>query len=395
MDLDRLEALGRNVEGQPDSADSWLALAEALLDHRATDLARPMIARARACTLARADQWKLLAELALRLGDRATARLALRETVGLDETDVSAVAWFARVSLEDGEAEQVVPILQRCLARQEHPELRRWLQQAVAVTDPSLAHADASSQGPAPAREAPTSAPRQAPAPQPNERTTPAEGPPALPSDPSNPGRPPPQAPSAVRASAQPPRMQPKPAGPSTTTRRNRTIAVVGNAAAKANLSGDLAIFSLPDMLEHLAQRKSTGTLQILSKHQAANVHLENGRITDVDYPQRPSLLPILTEHGRSEGRSLTSKMRALPIEVITDEVLLTRALTESGIVDAGIVESAIQARIEDGILRVLQWKEAYAQFQPGPAHPAAHDGYDAQEILQSVLKKRSEAGKA
>ena len=332
MDLDRLEVLGRGVEQQPEDADGWLALAEALLDHRASELARPMLARAKACELTRAEQWKFLAELALRLGDRAAARHALRTTVGLDENDVAAVAWFARVAVEDGEAEEAVPILKKTLARGDHPELRRWLVQAVAACRPA----------------------------------------------PTTPAKP---------VHAAPP---PVPTSSSARERKKRGVAVMSSGSANGshtNFTGDLTVFSLPEMLEFLAQQRSTGTLQILSKQHSANVHLIEGRITDVEHPLRPSLVAMLNERGQS----ISNRLHALPIEVMTDEAALCRALVEQGIVSASAVEDALRARIEDGVFRVLQWSESYAQFRAGQPTPQHHPGFDAQWVLLSAMHRLDE----
>jgi len=317
MDLDRLEQLGQTVEDHPDDPDGWLALAEALLDHRAAELARPIMVRARACELSTPKQWKLVAELALRLDDRPAARQALRTSFALDEDDVGAVAWFARIALEDGEAEEAVPVLKKALARKNHPDLRRWLAQAVAATRPSSIK-DASS--------------------------------------PDNP---------AVA---------------------DDSVAVVSNNA-QTNFTGDITVFSLPEMLEFLFQQRSTGTLQILSKQHSANVHMQNGRILDIEHPQRPSLLTMLSHRGHGANAQLLN----LSVETMTDETALAKALIEGGIVSQTEIQDALRDRIEQGVFNVLQWPESYAQFRAGPELRPNTEGFDTHWILLAVMQRMDE----
>ena len=345
MDLDRLETLGRGVEDQPSSPDGWLALAEALLDHGVPDLARPMIDRALGCSLSRTDQWKLLTELALRLGDRRAARQALHTVVALDEDDAEAVALLARVAIEDDEADEVVPILKKAIARGDHPELRRWLVQAIAKSKPRT----------------------------PAAASTPISRPSSIP---------------PVWASSVPPaRSSSMPSSPESGQRRS--MAVLGQSST--GFTGDLQVFSLPEMLEFLAQQRSTGTLQILSKQHSANVHLHEGRITDVEHPLRPSLLSMLNERGQT----MNARLRALPIEVMADEASLCKVAVEEGIIQPEVLQDAIRARIEDGVFRVLQWTESYAQFRTGPPAPAIHEGFDAHWILLSVMQRLDEVEKS
>ncbi len=315
MDFDRLERLGRDADQQPDHPEAWLALAEALLDHRAPELARPILARARASELDHTGQWKHLAELALRLGDRSTARQALRTTVGLDEDDVDAVSLFARLALEDGEADEAVPVLKKSLARQDHPDLRRWLVQAVGAARSSSS--------------------------------------------------------SDLRP-------------PSSSPNRKRGLAML--TPGSSSFTGDLTVSSLPEMLEFLAQQRSSGTLQVLSKQHSANMHLSDGRITEVDHPRRPSLVALLSDRGRS----FAARLRELPIEVTIDERALREAVVREGLVDPETLRDVLRKRIEDGIFEILQWDQSYAQFRAGPTI-TEEEGFDTHWLMLTVLQRLDE----
>ena len=321
MDLDRLETLGRAVDEQPDDVDGWLALAEALLDHRVSDFARAMMTRAQGCDFTRSAQWKLLAELALRLNDRATAKDALRQAVKTDANDRPTIAWFARIALEDNDAQAAADVLRAALARSDDPELRRWLAEAEAML-----------------------------------------GPPPLPTP---------------------------PAKVASNGHVRQSLATLAEDES-ASFTGDLSVFSLPEMLEFLAQRRSSGTLQVLNDQHSANVWLSDGKIVDVEHARRPSLISLVAE----QTPKLAPRLRTLPVEVMSDETALSRLLIHEGLIDEGGLEEILRRRIEDGIYQVLRWKDAYGQFRASTPDDGSKEGYDTHWILLAVLKRIDEEGR-
>ncbi|MCB9651782.1 MAG: DUF4388 domain-containing protein [Deltaproteobacteria bacterium] len=324
--LDLLEALSREADERPDDPEVWLRLTEALLEQNAVEPARHLLARARNSEPSTAKQWRQLGELGLRLDEPGPALEALRAAVVLDGDDFGTVALFARTALEQGHAEEAEAMLRECLARRDDPELRLVLGMALAR------------------RGEHTAATR------------------------------------AVHGTGSPPR---GPAAPRSVDRHDG-----GDPSSGVGFTGDLEVFSLPDILEFLALQRATGSLEITSKGRLGTVRMAEGLVVEVSHPDRPSLVWTLI----AEGRLSRARLNQIPVELMLDEPALGRALVERGLMDGDAVRDTFRSQVEDGIYVLLGWKEGHVRFHTVAAAQGAQvEGFEARWVLMSALKRIDE----
>lgn len=100
--MDRLQSLGQQALDQPEAAEVWLCLGEALLELGALDVAHHTLAKARACGPQGAAEWSALGKALRTLGDRAGALEALRAAAVLDVERPAAVLEFAAAAVALG-----------------------------------------------------------------------------------------------------------------------------------------------------------------------------------------------------------------------------------------------------------------------------------------------------
>lgn len=156
------------------------------------------------------------------------------------------------------------------------------------------------------------------------------------------------------------------------------------------SLRGELAHFTLPDILEFLASQRSTGTLHIHADGRAGAVRMARGRVVDVVHPRRPTLLSSINATKRLSAAELCQ----IPQDALTDEYALRRALVDLGVLEADVLGRIVWQRIEAGLQILLRWTDGRAEFHvtrdPSEGEP---DGIDTQFLLLSALKAVDEAG--
>ena len=178
------------------------------------------------------------------------------------------------------------------------------------------------------------------------------------------------------------------PGGSGPRTPENSAHVLSAEEASDAiGFTGDLALFPLPDMLEFLAQQRSSGILQIQSAGRSGAVHMASGQLVDVSYPNRPTLLSMLANKHRISAASLSK----IPAAALTDEYALQEALVDLQLVEAAVVQEAVHTRIESGIVCLLDWKEGHAEFHTGLPEHQRTEGVDARFVLLSALKRLDE----
>ncbi|MEO1228395.1 MAG: DUF4388 domain-containing protein [Myxococcota bacterium] len=157
------------------------------------------------------------------------------------------------------------------------------------------------------------------------------------------------------------------------------------------SLRGDLAHFTLPDILEFLASQRSTGTLHIHADGRGGAVRMIRGRVVDVVHPRRPTLLSSINATKRLSAAELCQ----IPQDALTDEYALRKALVELGVLDADVLGRIVWQRIEAGLQVLLRWTEGRAEFHVvRDASDGEPDGIDTQFLLLSALKAVDEAGR-
>ena len=161
------------------------------------------------------------------------------------------------------------------------------------------------------------------------------------------------------------------------------------DAAERANLSGDLEHFALPEILEFLAMQYATGVLNIQSSDRLGSIAFVEGLIVDVLYPGRPSLDRLLIERGLLAASALEQLGSPPP----RTESTLERALLEGGWVSADVIEDTRRLRVTAGIREMLDWRQGSAEFHrdQNPSRRARSRGFEPQGILMRVMQSIDE----
>lgn len=161
-----------------------------------------------------------------------------------------------------------------------------------------------------------------------------------------------------------------------------------GDTLSGVGFTGDLEVFSLPDILEFLALQRATGSLEIMSKGRLGTVRMAEGLVVEVSHPDRPSLVWTLI----AEGRLSRARLNQIPVELMLDEPALGRALVERGLMDGDAVRDTFRSQVEDGIYVLLGWKEGHVRFHTVAAAQGAQvEGFEARWVLMSALKRIDE----
>lgn len=157
------------------------------------------------------------------------------------------------------------------------------------------------------------------------------------------------------------------------------------DSAERANLSGDLEHFALPEILEFLAMQRATGVLNIQSSELVGSIAFVEGLIVDVLYPGRPPLDRLLVERGVLPAAALDQLGSPPP----RTESMLERTLVEAGWVTSESVEELRRLRVTAGICEMLEWRQGSAEFHrdQNAANRPRSRGFEPQGILMRVMQ--------
>lgn len=157
--------------------------------------------------------------------------------------------------------------------------------------------------------------------------------------------------------------------------------------------AGNLAVFTLPDLLEFLRAGRRTGTLVCSSSIGLGAMQLVDGRITGATAPHTPSFQELVLETGLVTSNQLESYANA-PTKEGTTLPLGTRLVQASKLTQAQL-ERLLTKQITLAITELLQWVEGQFAFEPESmsATPASvlEVSVDPQSILLEIFKTLDE----
>jgi hypothetical protein len=170
--------------------------------------------------------------------------------------------------------------------------------------------------------------------------------------------------------------------------------ATAANGGADAVLSGDLASFTLPDLLEFLRTASRTGLLVCSSPAGMGALRFRNGRITAAASPSAPGVGDFLVRAGRTSADTLQALAATVGEKV---EALAPEHILRAGLADARAVEQALTLQLGVALRELIAWKDGEFAFnrdtrpeEPQPAPVAV----DAQAVLLDVVRQLDEAGR-
>lgn len=165
-------------------------------------------------------------------------------------------------------------------------------------------------------------------------------------------------------------------------------------SAAPAVLAGDLAIISVPDLLEFCRNGQRTGTLTCRSDEQACTVILRRGMISAAVSPESnaASMLARLTDKGRLSQQQVRSALQGNAMNA--EPSLVAQRLLEAGLLDAQTIRESLMEQVQDAINELLDWVNGRFDFLPTADESSAAETdvlADPQMILLRIFKERDE----
>ncbi len=146
-----------------------------------------------------------------------------------------------------------------------------------------------------------------------------------------------------------------------------------------AELRGDVAIMSLADLLQHLANNQGAGTLTITQSQMQKCIHIS---------PDGMRLLATSTRKTSSLGeilirtRKITrAQLDALLLEQQKTGKRLGELVSRQGIVTKADIETALREQAQEEIYDLFSWTEAKFEFNDGP-EPARPKDFPLADVI-------------
>lgn len=144
-------------------------------------------------------------------------------------------------------------------------------------------------------------------------------------------------------------------------------------------LRGDVAIFSLPDLLQHLCTNQKTGTLLIVQgvMHKSIFLSPEGMRLMATSTRKTSSLGEILIR-----TRKITrTQLDALLVEQQKSGKRLGELVSRQGAVTKTDIETALREQAQEEIYDLFSWMEAKFEFKEGP-EPAKPKDFPLADVI-------------
>jgi hypothetical protein len=136
------------------------------------------------------------------------------------------------------------------------------------------------------------------------------------------------------------------------------------DANSQDNLfSGELKMFSMPDLLEFLRNGHRTGSLICSSKHGIGAVELLEGYITSAIVPNGDNIGTLLLKKGKIKKEDIASSIDSQHKDLAGARI--GAVLVEKGLVDAETIKEVIVEQTYSAIRTMLNWDDGRFAFTP------------------------------
>jgi hypothetical protein len=167
-------------------------------------------------------------------------------------------------------------------------------------------------------------------------------------------------------------------------------------SAASALLTGSLATFALPDLLEFLRVGQRTGTLVCTSDAGLGAIHLKRGRITGAASPGVPSIGDWLVQRGAISQDKLHEALRHHTQSGAKTQ--LGASLVSQKLVSHDTLHEALVFHVGAVLRKLMTWESGAFTFDPAVADASAlaHDiEIEPQAVLLNIFKEMDDSQRA
>lgn len=169
-----------------------------------------------------------------------------------------------------------------------------------------------------------------------------------------------------------------------------RGVEAGSSPGPSAEMSGQLDVVTLPNLLEFFTTNNSSGLLSIESEGRLAHLYLEQGRISAAQTTEGPRLGDVLVDSG-DISRDQLEEALARPGAPAT----VGQALVEQGLVPHDTLSERMDEQIVGVLMRVVTWPHGAFRFRQGePFTDKSHCAHslDTRFALMEVMRRLDEA---
>lgn len=126
--------------------------------------------------------------------------------------------------------------------------------------------------------------------------------------------------------------------------------------------SGDLALFSVPELLEFLMNQRASGDLVVSSPSGEGRLSLHEGSLISATYPGGKTLGDLLVDDELITRTDLKQRI-VRPQDMSQDQVVASVVLTQK-LVERSSVEDLLRRQIIEGVQQLVSWSDGAVTFQ-------------------------------
>lgn len=134
------------------------------------------------------------------------------------------------------------------------------------------------------------------------------------------------------------------------------------NDSTDGGFTGDLAVFSLPELMEFLTNQSASGEVRVTSPEGEASLQLHEGAIAAVDYPGSKSLGQRLVDAELVTPTALKSCV--VSPEDLGRDAVVARVVLDNSLVDRDRVEDVMRRRVLEGVCELVSWETGAVTFK-------------------------------
>lgn len=163
---------------------------------------------------------------------------------------------------------------------------------------------------------------------------------------------------------------------------------------SSALLTGSLATFALPDLLEFLRVGQRTGTLVCASEAGLGAIHITRGRITGAASPGVPSMGDWLVQRGAISQEKLHEALRHHTQSGTKTQLGAT--LIAQKLISYETLQEALVFHVSAVLRKLITWETGAFTFDPTSAEGGGGEiDIDPQAVLLNIFKDLDDAQRA